>query len=153
MDEDEILLGELWEKLEPRIDDAAADAYRDFSPEERVFMLVFWYRLDSENGGADQFLWNSGGDLLEETIAALEVIGADRTAGYLRKIAARFAQESGERLAADLQARRAQIERYGPDELRALCAKEFENLSTAPGFTWGEALTRLAPYAKRHLLR
>src|SRR5688572_5506582 len=130
MDEDEIMLGELWEQLEERIDYEAADEYHNLSHEERVFMLVFWYQLDSENGGTDQFIWNTGGDHYDETIAALEEIGADRTAGYLRRIAAGFEKESGARFATDHKERREQIERFGREKLESLCEEEFKRLSS-----------------------
>jgi hypothetical protein len=42
------------------------------------------------NGGFDQFFFNSAGDKTAETILALEAIGASHTADIVRKAAARF---------------------------------------------------------------
>ena len=48
--------------------------------------------LESEvnNGGFDQFFFNAAGDNTEETIEALEAIGASTTAQVVRQAAQRF---------------------------------------------------------------
>jgi len=52
--------------------------------------LIRDLEAEINNGGFDQFFFNSSGDKTAETIAALEVIGASHTAGIVRNAAARF---------------------------------------------------------------
>jgi hypothetical protein len=52
--------------------------------------LIRELEAELNNGGFDQFFFNSAGDRTAETIAALEAIGASHTAGIVRKAAARF---------------------------------------------------------------
>jgi hypothetical protein len=49
-------------------------------------------RLEAEvnNDGFDQFFFNSPGDEAAETVAALEAIGAQKTAAILRQACAKF---------------------------------------------------------------
>ncbi len=48
--------------------------------------------LDAEvnNGGFDQFFFNSSGDKTAEIIDALELVGASRTAAMVKRAAAKF---------------------------------------------------------------
>jgi hypothetical protein len=57
---------------------------------EQIVDLVRWLDREVENGGFHQFFNNSPGDKTAETFAALETIGAPRTAGILRRAAAMF---------------------------------------------------------------
>ena len=52
--------------------------------------LVAELEAQVNNGGFDQFFFNSSGDKTEETITALEQIGALKTAELLRHTAAKF---------------------------------------------------------------
>jgi hypothetical protein len=47
---------------------------------ERVFYLVWWLEAEVNNGGFNQFFFNSAGDYATETVEALRTIGAEKTA-------------------------------------------------------------------------
>jgi hypothetical protein len=57
---------------------------------EEVRRLVGWLEAEINNGGFDQFFFNSAGDETSATIEALEAIGAHRTAAIVRQACARF---------------------------------------------------------------
>jgi hypothetical protein len=57
---------------------------------QEIVDLVRWLDREVENGGFHQFFNNSPGDKTAETIAALEEIGATKTADILRRAAAMF---------------------------------------------------------------
>jgi hypothetical protein len=57
---------------------------------DEVERLVGELEAEVNNGGFDQFFFNSAGDEAAETIEALEVIGAHRTAAILRRACATF---------------------------------------------------------------
>lgn len=51
---------------------------------ERVIYLCFTFEGEINNGGFDQFFYNSAGDYTEETIDSLLKIGATKTAEFLK---------------------------------------------------------------------
>jgi Domain of unknown function (DUF4375) len=57
---------------------------------ENVVLLVNAFEGEVNNGGIDQFFFNSGGDYFSETLSALEIIGATKMADILRKACTRF---------------------------------------------------------------
>lgn len=57
---------------------------------ENVVSLVEGFEGEVNNGGIDQFFFNSGGDYFRETVDALELIGAKKTAQILRDACSRF---------------------------------------------------------------
>ncbi len=57
---------------------------------ENVVMLVRGFEGEVNNGGIDQFLFNSSGDYIQETVRALEEIQANRMAEILRIACKRF---------------------------------------------------------------
>ena len=52
--------------------------------------LVEALKAEVDNGGFDQFFFNSAGDRTGETIEALSAIGAHHTASIFRRAAAKF---------------------------------------------------------------
>ncbi len=62
----------------------------ELSAPQRVFFLNQNFEREVNNGGFHQFFFNSSGDNAEETIGALEVIGANKNAELLRQAIARF---------------------------------------------------------------
>ncbi|QSX38194.1 DMP19 family protein [Shewanella sedimentimangrovi] len=52
--------------------------------------LIDELEAEINNGGFDQFFFNSAGDHTEETIQALLTIGANHTANILKKAACKF---------------------------------------------------------------
>lgn len=57
---------------------------------DNVILLVECFEGEVNNGGIDQFFFNSGGDHYRETIEALEIIGAKNMQQVLRDACARF---------------------------------------------------------------
>lgn len=60
------------------------------TPAERVFRVVDEIEREVNNGGFDQYFINSSGDHAGQAVAALEAIGAHRTADIFRKALAVF---------------------------------------------------------------
>ena len=56
----------------------------------RDFLLCVLFEGEVANGGISQFLFNSSGDMAEETVLALEKIGEPETATLLREVLQRF---------------------------------------------------------------
>ena len=57
---------------------------------EEITGLVSLLEAEVNNGGFDQFFFNSSGDNTAEIIEALQLIGAPRTADIVKRAAARF---------------------------------------------------------------
>lgn len=150
MTEGEIMLGELWEQLLERTDFDAEDIHHDLSHEERVFMLTYWHYLDTGNGGESQFISNTGGDKYEETITAMDEIGALQTAEYMRTIARIFRDESGQQFSTDQIERQKQIDKYGWGDFTDLCERESEKHRQSPEFIPDETVKRLIVYVEHH---
>ena len=56
-------------------------------PRERIFYLVSALEAELNNGGFNQFFFNSAGDFTTESVEALRTIGADQTAMLLEQAA------------------------------------------------------------------
>ncbi|MCX2740256.1 DMP19 family protein [Pontibacter anaerobius] len=52
---------------------------------QKVLLFVENVEREVNNGGFNQFFWNSSGDYAHESLAALEVIGAKKTADIIRR--------------------------------------------------------------------
>lgn len=57
---------------------------------ENIKQLIYDLEGEINNGGFDQFFFNSAGDQTQETIDALEKIGATHTAEIVKRAAAKF---------------------------------------------------------------
>jgi hypothetical protein len=73
--------------VEARIDRLGFEA---LTPAEQVFFLVWWLEAEVNNGGFEQYFWNSAGDRAAATTEALDAIGAPLTADTLRQAMSRF---------------------------------------------------------------
>ena len=71
----------------PRYD---RDGFAALTPDERVAYCVDALEREVNNGGFDQFFWNSSGDTAHETQAALGEIGAPAAAQLVREAIAAF---------------------------------------------------------------
>lgn len=60
------------------------------TPEEKTVYIVDSFRAEINNGGFDQYLYNSSGALAGELLSSLSAIGADRTAGIFRPMLERL---------------------------------------------------------------
>jgi len=56
-----------------------ARGFESLSPAERIIHCIWWLEAEVNNGGFDQFFFNSAGDLYAETCDALTMIGANKT--------------------------------------------------------------------------
>ena len=74
----------------------AKGRYDDLSPEQRPAHLVFWYENEVQNGGHDQYFENCGTEHLEETITALESLGANCQRSILRAATKKFLAAEGD---------------------------------------------------------
>lgn len=59
--------------------------FESLSHVERVLYHVYWLESEVNNGGFDQFFFNSSGDYALDTPAALDEIGAHHTANLVRR--------------------------------------------------------------------
>ncbi len=75
---------EVWNAF---VDILAMEDYSDLAPEQRPAHLVFWYDSEVQNGGHLQYFENRRGEHLDETIAALELLGASCQQELLREAA------------------------------------------------------------------
>jgi hypothetical protein len=72
------------------VDLIANSFYQELTPRQRPAQLVFRYESEVQNGGHLQFFVNSEGEHLEETVAALDVLGAACQARVLAQAVARW---------------------------------------------------------------
>ena len=61
----------------------AKESYRDLDEVQRVAHLCFWYDSEVQNGGHLQYFENRGTMLLNETLSALLLLGAECQRGVL----------------------------------------------------------------------
>jgi hypothetical protein len=59
--------------------------FEKLSPHEKVFQCVWGLGAEVNNGGFNQYYFNSAGDHAAETVKSLEVIGANQTANLVRR--------------------------------------------------------------------
>lgn len=64
--------------------------YESLSHPEKVLNSVYWLESEINNGGFEQYYFNSSGNYAIDTPAALEDIGASRTAKIVREANAVF---------------------------------------------------------------
>jgi hypothetical protein len=57
---------------------------------EQVFFCVWWLEAEVNNGGFDQYYFNSAGDHAIEAVTSLEAIGANHTADLVKQANALF---------------------------------------------------------------
>ena len=74
--------------------------------------LIDELEAEINNGGFDQFFFNSAGDYTEETIQALIKIGAFRTAEIIKKAASKFPDGKPSK---DRDERQEELEMISPD--------------------------------------
>lgn len=138
-DPSESLLFTVSEIVEQR---AARVGYAGLTQPERTFYCIWWLEAEVNNGGFDQYFFNSAGDNAEDTVAALGRIGAHRSAGILKRAMAVFASGVPSR---DRLARQTQLQAMGTDQ-----REQFKALD-AEFYKYSDNLSELlARYAKAH---
>jgi len=66
--------------------------FADLNEPERVFHCIWWLETEVNNGGFDQYFFNSAGNHARETSVALNAIGALQTVGILQQAMGKFAE-------------------------------------------------------------
>ncbi len=66
------------------------DSGQKLTQKETYIACVFIFDQELNNGGFDQFFWNSSGDRTQITLDGLRAIGADKTADLLKSAMAIF---------------------------------------------------------------
>jgi len=79
---------------------------------KQVSELIGQLEAEVNNGGFDQFFFNSAGDRTEETISALEAMGAKRTSAIIRRATAKFPNGV---VPTDRNKRQDALEKVSPD--------------------------------------
>jgi hypothetical protein len=67
--------------------------YKNLTETEKVFFCVYWLEGEVNNGGLNQYFFNSAGDHAQETVNALMEIGANYTAELLKQSFTVFAEK------------------------------------------------------------
>lgn len=57
--------------------------YDSLTEAEKTFNVVYWLEAEVNNGGFDQYFFNSAGDYAQDTVTALQRIGAHHTSEIL----------------------------------------------------------------------
>ena len=76
--------------LDPLLDRYISTGKQSLSEEERELLAVWCLDSEVNNGGFDQFYWNSTGDLATEAVEGLTTIGADERAGIVEAANSEF---------------------------------------------------------------
>jgi len=76
-------LDRLFERIE-------AHGFESLTPSERSAFALRWLYLEVNNGGFHQFFFNDAGKLAGDALRGLEFLGAEVTAGILRRAMAIF---------------------------------------------------------------
>ena len=61
-----------------------------FSHEQRLLVAVMWYMAEVNNGGHDQFYFNSTGIVWKDALAGFKALGIDEAAKIIEESAARL---------------------------------------------------------------
>src|SRR5262245_20091887 len=98
--------------------------YDKLSQPEKVFVCVWGLEGEVNNGGFDQYYFNSSGDHAIDAVESLEAIGAKHTAGLVRQANSLFG-ESGP--SPDRFARQKQLDSFGDAKMKKMTEidKEF----------------------------
>lgn len=108
--------------------------FDDLSPAEQVFRAIWDLESDVNNGGFDQYFFNSSGDTAFAVVDALKAIGAQETARIVAEANGMFPGSSPPR---DRDKRQVLLDALGPEQKAAL-----ERLD-AEFFRYPDSLTEL----------
>jgi hypothetical protein len=84
------------------------EQYKNLNPGQRALHAVWWMKAESDNGGIDQFFYNSTGGLAPEAVNGLKLFGDEKHRDELVRIMAAFPGGKPDR---DTERRRAQIQK------------------------------------------
>lgn len=91
--------------------DAYETSLSSFSKPQRLVLAVIWYRSEVNNGGHDQFFYNSTGIVWRDALEAFQTIGLDQFARVLSASADRFSRPPS----LDREERNEQMEADAPE--------------------------------------
>ncbi len=94
-------------------DDEAAynKSLAPFTREQRLVFAIAWYEAEVNNGGHDQFYFNSTGIVWKDALEGLREIGLSEAAAILEESAKRI----GGNPSLDRSARQEQLDKYKPE--------------------------------------
>jgi hypothetical protein len=90
-----------WKRLQRVLDRILDKIYEDGKPlteRERIVYLAYYFDAEVHNGGFDQFYFNSQGNHAAETVDALRLIGAVKSAKLLVRANRVFAPRTPSRV-------------------------------------------------------
>ncbi|WP_082100123.1 DMP19 family protein [Anaeromyxobacter sp. PSR-1] len=116
----EDFLGALAERTSLSADRVGFD---ELSPSEAALLDVWALEAEVNNGGFDQYFFNSSGDRARGALAGLELIGAGKTAAIVRRALAVFGRQGP---APSRAARWEQMDRWEPEVEATLDALDTE---------------------------
>ncbi len=82
-----------------------------FSRQQQLILGILWYQAEVNNGGHDQFYFNSTGIVWREALAGLEALRLPEFVAILKESASYLGGEPD----ADRTTRQKQLEKYKPD--------------------------------------
>jgi hypothetical protein len=100
-----------------------AAGYASLSPTERLLVAIWWIESDVNNGGFDQYYFNSGGDFATMVPSALREIGAHAMARIVDEANAHFGPTGPPASRDDRQVALERIRDANPDAFESLNAR------------------------------
>ncbi|MBK9925776.1 MAG: DMP19 family protein [Anaerolineales bacterium] len=82
-----------------------------FSKEQRNVYALLWYLAEVENGGHDQFYFNSTGIVWKDALLCSKILGLDEVSKIIEESAVKMGGEPS----LDREARQEQLDKYEPD--------------------------------------
>ena len=118
IDDEVIDRGDPWAVIDPvwwatNIYDGEAEYNKSlapFSKEQRFLLAVNWYMAEVNNGGHDQFFYNSTGIVWKDALSGFQALGLDQAATILEESAKRM----GGNPSLDRETRWEQMDTYNP---------------------------------------
>ena len=86
--------------------------YQNLTDLEKTFNYVYWLEAEVNNGGFNQYFFNSAGDYAQDTVKALQDIGANYTAELLQQAMSIFSDKAP---SPDRYKRQEQLEKIGEE--------------------------------------
>ncbi|BBO27696.1 hypothetical protein AltI4_20840 [Alteromonas sp. I4] len=80
----------VFEFVEPAIEKLEKNGSDSLSEVETTILSVWLLEADVNNGGFNQYFWNSSGDFANQVLGSLHKIGAVETAGIVKAALANF---------------------------------------------------------------
>jgi hypothetical protein len=125
----------------------SADAWKSASQVSTTINLVFTLETQWSNGGFHQFFFNPTGDRWQETLTALEQIGAARIKALFESALAVF---PGSTPSTDTDTRDRQLQAAGDEGLDALAQLDDEYMRLWEKHPGEDSYAKMAAFLRRH---